>query len=156
MPRQLRIEYPGASYHIREVRRLEEAASLQGLRRGLCLGSAEFRERMLELLEPGLGAHHSGEQRLESAVAKGECIMKAELERRGWTPEDLAHRRKSDPEKLAIAARLRKETTLSLKEMAGRARLGAANGANTNWHRWLQRGEPQIVESEITTERQKR
>jgi hypothetical protein len=30
--------------------------------------------------------------------------MKEELARRGWTPEDLARRGKSDPEKLAIAA----------------------------------------------------
>ena len=93
-----------------ELRRLEEVdeESLQLLRRGWCLGSAEFRGRMLELLEQGLGEHPSGEHRLESADAKAGRIMKEELARRGWRPEDLARRRKSDPEKLAIAARMRK------------------------------------------------
>jgi hypothetical protein len=67
--------------------------------------------------------------------------MKEELARRGWTPEDLARRRKSDPEKLAIAAQMRKETTLSLKGIARLAWLGTSKGANTNLHKWMQRHE---------------
>jgi hypothetical protein len=96
---------------------------------------------MLELLEQGLGEPPSGEQRLESAEAKAGRIMKEELARRGWTPEDLARRRKSDPEKLAIAARMRKETTISLKGIARLAWLGTSKGANTNLHKWMQRHE---------------
>jgi hypothetical protein len=135
-----------------EVRRREEVdeESFQPLRRGWCLGSAEFRGRMLELLEQGLGEPPRGEQRLESAEAKAGRIMKEELARRGWTPEGLARRRKSDPEKLTIAARLRKETTLSLKRVAQLAWLGTSKGANTNLHKWMQHTEQQKVESGTT------
>jgi hypothetical protein len=44
--------------------------------------------------------------------------------RRGWKEPELAARRKNDPIKLATAARLRKETTLSIKSIATRAQLG--------------------------------
>ena len=69
--------------------------------------------------------------------------MAAELKRLGWTEADLAARRKSDPLKLAVATRLRKETTLSLKAMAKRVQLGTAKGANTNLHKWMHAQAPQ-------------
>ena len=50
--------------------------------------------------------------------AKAERIVAAELRRRGWKEGDLAERRKNDPDKLEIAARLRRETTLSVKDIA--------------------------------------
>jgi len=37
-----------------------------------------------------------------------------------WSPEDLLIRRKVHPAKLALAARLRQETTLSVKQIAER------------------------------------
>ncbi len=73
----------------------------------------------------------------------------------GWVEEDSARRRKSDPEKLAIAARLRKETALPIKEIAACVRLGTSNSANTNLHQWMQTIEKQIVGHESTKERQK-
>jgi hypothetical protein len=45
----------------------------------------------------------------------------------------------SDPGKLALAARLRKETTLPLKWIAGRVGLGTSS-ANTKLHLWMQAG----------------
>ena len=128
-----------------EARRLEEAGpeSLKALRRGWYLGSEAFRQELLESIEGKLGQHHSGELRRESAEAKAERIMAAELKRLGWTEADLAARRKSDPLKLAIATRLRKETTLSLKAIAERVQLGTAKGANTNLHKWMRAQRPQ-------------
>ena len=73
----------------------------------------------------------------------------------GWLEEDSALRRKSDPEKLAIAARLRKETALPIKEIAARLRLGTSNSANTNLDQWMQTVEKQTVGNESTKERQK-
>jgi hypothetical protein len=58
--------------------------------------------------------------RLGVAQAKGERIVSEELHRLGWQEAGLASRRKRDPAKLATAARLRKETTLSVKETAAR------------------------------------
>jgi len=122
-----------------EARRLEETdpAALEVFRRGWCLGSEKFREQMLESMEGKLGQHHSGELRRQSAQAKAERVIGEELSRLGWTETALAARPKRDPLKLSIAARLRKETTLSLKAIASRVHLGATKGANTNLHKWM-------------------
>src|SRR5450759_5952367 len=69
---------------------------------------------LLEQMERKLGDHHSGELKRESLDAKAERIIAAELKRRHWTECDLEQCAKSAPEKLALAARLRRETTLKL------------------------------------------
>jgi putative transposase len=123
-----------------EARRSEETdeQALQLLRRGWCLGSAEFKRQLLEQIEGRTGEHHSGALRQESAESKAERIITEELRRLGWAERDLSERRKSDPAKLALAARLRKETTMPLKWIAGRVRLGTSKSANMKLHRWLQ------------------
>ena len=63
--------------------------------------------------------------------------MKEELRRLGWRETDLANRRKNDPAKLAIGARLRRETTLTLKAIAQRAHLGTSKSANSTLHGWM-------------------
>ena len=65
-------------------------------------------------MEGRLGEHHAGDLRRESAEARGERILVVELARLGWQEADLQQRPKSDPEKLRIAARLRRETTLTI------------------------------------------
>ena len=122
-----------------ERRRLEESdpESLKALRRRWCLGSGPVRQQMLENLEGKLGEQHSGELRRATAEAKAERLIGEELQRLGWTEGELAARRKSDLLKLAFAARLRREPTLSLKAIAGRVPLGASKGANTNLHQWI-------------------
>ena len=42
-----------------------------------------------------------------------------------WTEDDLIGRRKGDPEKVKIALRLRQESTMSLKWIAQRLKMGA-------------------------------
>jgi len=56
--------------------------------------------------------------------------------RPGWDAGQLQLRRKNDPQKLALAARLRRETTFPLKAMAARAGLGSCESANATLHRW--------------------
>ena len=68
---------------------------------------------------------------MESAEAKAERISKAELQRLGWTEQDLKQRHKSDLAKLALAWRVRQETTLTLKAIAGRLYLGTWKSART-------------------------
>jgi hypothetical protein len=67
-----------------------------------------------------LGEHHAGELKRESAQTKAERIIREELKLLGWQPGELSQRPKSDPAKLAIAARLRRETTLTLPWIAAR------------------------------------
>lgn len=83
------------------------------------------------------GEHHSGELGRESVEAKAER-MGAEVPRRmGCEESNLAGRRKSDPGKLALAARLRNEATLTMKEIARRVELGTSRGANVRLHEWM-------------------
>ena len=116
----------------------------QGLRRG-GFGGEGFRQRMIERMADRLGAHHAGELRQESAETKAREILGQELKQRGWTRSDLKRRRKSDPEKLAIAARLRAETTLTIKRIADLTGLGTSKGAHTNLHRWMLDHELELV-----------
>ena len=122
-----------------ERRRLEEVdeESLKEFRRGWCLGSEAFRREMLEQMEGKLGDNHPGQLRRESGEAKAQRIIVEELARLGWSQADLARRRKSDPAKLALAARLRNETTLSIREIATRVHLGKPKGAKSNLHKWM-------------------
>jgi hypothetical protein len=113
-----------------ETRRAQENdAEWAGVRRGWCLGSEEFRRQMLERIGGRLRDHHGGQLRQESAEGKAEGIIAAELSRLGWGAQELGQRRKSDPAKLALAARLRRETTLTLKWIAARLNLGTWKSA---------------------------
>lgn len=115
-----------------ERRRAEEtdATEWKPLRRGWCLGSEEFRAKLLEQMEPKLGEHHSGQLRHESAEAKGERIIAEELRRLMCKERYIKEQPKSDPEKLVIAGRLRRETTLTIREIAKRLRMGSWKSLN--------------------------
>ncbi len=78
----------------------------------------------------------------ETAEAKAEHIVAEELRRLDWRETDLASQRKSDPAKLPIAARLRKETALSIKQIAGRLRLVRSRSASVRLHTGLSQTAP--------------
>jgi hypothetical protein len=124
-----------------EARRMEavDEAALRSLRRGWCLGSPAFRGRRIEALGQGGGASASPEVRRESAEAKADRIRAEELKRLRWTAAELASRRRSDPGKLRLAARLRKETVLSVQRIAARVHLGSYHTAKANLHAWMKR-----------------
>jgi hypothetical protein len=61
----------------------------------------------------------------QSDTVHAQSVVQAELRRRGWTEEELKRRRKGDAEKVAIAWRLRQETTMTLKWLAQRLKMGA-------------------------------
>ena len=122
-----------------EARRLEDTdeEALAALRRNWCWGAEEFKGQMLALMEGKLGEHHAGGLRRESAVLRAERIIGEELQRLGWSKEELAARRKGDPGKMTLAARLRRETTLTLKAIAERLHLGTSKSANMRLHGWM-------------------
>ena len=97
-----------------EVRRFESSddESLESIRQGWCFGSDQFRDEILQRMNGSLGEYHAGALHREEARARAGRIIAEEINRLGWTESELAARRKSDPQKQAIAARLRKETTL--------------------------------------------
>ena len=55
----------------------------------------------------------------------------------GWKERDLIVGRKSDAGKLAIAGRLRRETTLTIGKIAQRLHLGSSKSANARIHEWM-------------------
>ena len=81
-----------------------------------------------------MGESHCGELHRETAEQRANRIIAEELAGRGWQESEWAIRRRSDPGKLAIAARLRSETTLPIKWIAARAQIGTAKGAKSVLH----------------------
>ena len=126
-----------------EARRAEagDEAQWKPIRRGWCLGPAQFKARLLEQMEGKLGEHHSGEFKRESAEAKAERIIREELKRLRWTEGELKERAKSHPAKLALAARLRRETTLTLRWISKRLHAGSWKSLNAKLHRWRKANE---------------
>ena len=68
--------------------------------------------------------HHFGEERAETEQEEAEGIVREGLKRLGWKETDLAARRKGHREKLKLAIRLRDETTMTVKWIAERLRMG--------------------------------
>ena len=130
-----------------ETRRAQESdgEEWKTIRRGWCVGSGKFKMDLLERMEGKLGAHHSGEMKRESAQAKGERILVEELKNRRWTEEDLKAKAKSAPEKLAIAARLRRETTLTLPLITERLHMSSWKSISPKLRRWRKANETSNV-----------
>jgi REP element-mobilizing transposase RayT len=134
-----------------ERRRLEEVdeEALQEFRQAWLIGGEAFRRECLEQMEGKVGENHPGQTRLETAEAKADRIVAEELSRLQWTQGELSARAKSHPAKLALAARLRQETTLSVKEIAGRLNLGKLKGARTNLHKFLNQTQPADSQTQL-------
>ena len=71
-----------------------------------------------------VGPEHYGEERRESAEAKAERIVGEELKRLRWTEQTLEQRPKGDTKKVAVAERVRQETTMTAAWIAQRLRMG--------------------------------
>ena len=100
MSRKLRIEYPGAMYHVMN----------RGDQREDIFRDDQDRQKFLTTL---------GE-----ACVKTEWQAGQEIERLGWDEDQLRARRKGHRSKVMLACRLRQETTMSLKWVAGRLQMG--------------------------------
>ena len=104
-------------------RRAEGTGDYQPL--GWCLGGEAFRQELLEQVHELASPRHTGQDIRESALAKAERIVAEELQALGWRVGELNARRKGDPRKVGIAARLRRETTVTLAWIAERLHMGA-------------------------------
>jgi hypothetical protein len=104
-----------APARMEQRRRLKEEADYGPLRRGWCVGDPEFRQELISRAQERVGPSHESDRRHETQENKAERIVKEELKQIGWSRVDLASRAKGAPEKVAIAARLRKETTMTLQ-----------------------------------------
>jgi REP element-mobilizing transposase RayT len=114
-----------------EARRAAEDGKVyQPIRRGWCLGSQTFRKELLGQMAERRGPEHYGAERRESDLEKAERVVQEELKRRRWTEEELGRRAKGEAGKLAIAARLRAQTAVTVKWIAARLQMGTAGHVN--------------------------
>jgi REP element-mobilizing transposase RayT len=117
-------------------RRAESGADYRAIRRGWYFGEEAFRKELIERMGQRVGAEHYGEVRRESAVQRAEELIRTELARLGWPEAELARRRKGDRAKVALAARLRAETTMTVKWIAARLAMGTAAHLNNRLYLW--------------------
>ena len=114
--------------HLAEVmkqrRFAKDGEEFRTVRRGWFFGSDTLKQELLTLASEKTGQWHYGEVVQESAEAKAERIVQQELVRRKWDETSLALRRKGDKEKLAIARRLRQQTTMTVAWIAKRLKMG--------------------------------
>ena len=114
-----------------EARRAgETGADYKRVRRGWCLGDKTFRQELLGQMKERMGAEHYGAGRQETKEAQAEEMVVVQMRRLGWREEDLARRPKGDPAKVALAVRLRAETTMTVKWIAERLRMGSPGYAS--------------------------
>ena len=107
-----------------ERRGKDEPGEWKAVRRGWFLGGAQLKEELLERMGCAVGQHHGGEAKQETDEQQAERLVEAELRRRRWTEADLGKRRKTDPSKVKMAARLRAETVMTLDWIAARLQMG--------------------------------
>ena len=115
---------------LEERRGAEEGEEFQPIRRGWCLGEEKFREELLTQMSERMGAEHYGEERAETAEALAELIIAEELKLGRWQEADLKTRPKGDSVKVALAARLRAETTMTVGWIAERLAMGTRGYLN--------------------------
>ena len=108
---------------------------------GCCLGCEEFRQELLARVSERAGPKHAGEEIRQSALAKGERLLREELAALQWTQRDLQGRRKGDPQKVRVAARLRRETTMTLEWIANHLCMGAPTHVATLLQRYKRKEE---------------
>jgi len=125
-----------------EARREAEAGEeFNAIRRGWCLGEETFRQELLAQMSQRMGAEHYGVERSETAAARAERIIASELKRRRWPEAELRTRPKGDAAKLAMAARLRAETTQTVGWIAARLGMGTRGYLNHLLYRLRKSGE---------------
>ena len=116
-------------------RRDGNPAEWKVVRRGWCLGDDEFRRELLAQMGEKVGEHHYGAERQESAEEKAEGLVVEWLRAARVKEQTLGQIPKGAPVKLAVAQRLRSETTVSLKWIAARLQMGAWTSLNNLLYR---------------------
>lgn len=104
---------------VMERRRFEaDGKDYKGLERGWCFGAEEFRQELLAQVKGHIGPNHFGQERRESAEEGGRRIVQETLSDLGLTAAQFQLLAANAGVKVALARRLRRETTLSLKWIA--------------------------------------
>lgn len=102
----------------------EDGEAFKAIRRGWYLGDEAFRQELLERVSMAAVEPCRTDVRRETAADKARRILREELQRLKWDEAALAHRPKGDARKVAMARRLRTETTVTLQWIATHLHMG--------------------------------
>ncbi len=109
-----------------ERRRAEEAdPTWREVRCARFPGSEQFPKELLAAAASRVGLNNYGSERQASSLQKAEAMVLEELCKAKLAEQDLARLPKGGMRKVTIARRLRCETTMSLKWIAQRLRMGS-------------------------------
>jgi len=106
-------------------RSMEEGGEYDSIRRGWCLGSEEFRKELMAAAADRMGPSHYGRHKQESLQEKAERIIHEHLKLLGCRENLFLARSKGDRTKVAMARRLRRETTMTYRWIAERLQMGS-------------------------------
>ena len=104
------------------------------MRNGWRVGAEDFLDRLLGKWEGKMREHHGGRERSETEIEKARRLIASELAPAGWGVGQLARERKGAAVKVAIAQRLRQETTMPLKWIAAELHTGTCTHLNRLLH----------------------
>jgi REP element-mobilizing transposase RayT len=105
-----------------ERRAQESGADWKAVREGWCLGAESFRQELLAQVGGRMGEHHYG---AEQPVGLSQLFAKMRHSRPSNHSRQKSKRAKSNFRELAVATRLRRETTVTLKWITQRLAMGA-------------------------------
>ena len=141
--RQGRLEFARRMEALREEN--ADAPRYGQIRRGWRFGSEEFVARILDRIEGKLGESQTRREQEESMDQRAQRIVAEGLRAAGWSEERLAKERKGHAVKVELAVRLRRETTLSLKWIAEKLRMGTWTHVSFLLHRHTNQNDHKIV-----------
>lgn len=111
-------------------RQAEEGGRYKAIRRGWYLGEQAFKKELLGQMKERMGKEHYGVERAEAAEAQAEGIIAEEMRRCRWRDDEWGRRAKGDVIKVALAVRLRRETTMTVGWIAERLQMGSSGYVN--------------------------
>ena len=103
----------------------DDAVHYREIRRGWRFGGGQFVAGLLDRIENKLGENQTRREQEESMEQRARRIVSEGLKAADWTAQRLGRERKGHPVKVALARRLRSETTMSLKWIAENLKMGA-------------------------------
>jgi hypothetical protein len=115
-------------------RQTQLAAGGEVMRNGWHVGAQDFLARLLGKWDGRIGEHHGGRERSETEIERARRLIASELARAGGNVEQLARERKGAAVKVAIARRLREETTMPLTWIACELQMGTWTHLNRLLH----------------------
>ena len=126
MPRPMRRGFAGAICHVMNRGDRREEIFRDEPDRRMCLAtlSEAFRQELLAWAAERLGATHYGAERREAQESKALRWLREEMGRLGWDAGALRQAGKGEARKVRLAARIRKDTTMSLQWIAQHLEMG--------------------------------